>query len=184
MAGYLRDALCKSKCCQLPHNYRSKLYNKSTTKRSDGVKGLQLTDVQWTAAKRLPSWVSSTTSTVDEFRWQHGRLAVAKFAKSRVKDKLVSGGSNQMLAVPNFLITQRGINGSLRAKSQRPVLPNILRQSYNNAKVTIDLRQASNLQNILQKNARHFSGTIHSHNCKTVFVYLLTIFWREIFSTF
>jgi len=32
-----------------------------------------------------------------------------------------------------------------------PDLQNILRQSYNNAKVTIDLRQAANLQNILRR---------------------------------
>jgi len=34
--------------------------------------------------------------------------------------------------------------------SQGPDLQNILRQSYDNAEVTIDLRQTSNLQNIIQ----------------------------------
>jgi len=36
----------------------------------------------------------------------------------------------------------------------------VLRLSYDNAEVTIDLRRAPNLQNILQKNARLFLGTI------------------------
>jgi len=40
---------------------------------------------------------------------------------------------------------------------------NILRQSYDNVEVTIDLRQTSDLQNTLP-----FSGTIHSQNCKIV----------------
>jgi len=38
--------------------------------------------------------------------------------------------------------------------------------SYDNAKVTIDLRRTSNLQNILTKGARLFLGTIHLQSCK------------------
>jgi len=40
-----RDALCQSKCCQLLHNCRSKLYNKFITNRTKGIRGLRLTDV-------------------------------------------------------------------------------------------------------------------------------------------
>jgi len=36
-------------------------------------------------------------------------------------------------------------------RHQGPDLQNILRQSYNNAKVTIDLGRTSNLQNILRR---------------------------------
>jgi len=49
-----------------------------------------------------------------------------------------------------------------------PDLQNILRLSYDNAKVTIDLRRTSNLQNILTKGARLFLGTIHLQSCKIV----------------
>ena len=41
-----RDALCQSVSCQLLHNCNNKLYNKSTTNRSDGVIALRSTDVQ------------------------------------------------------------------------------------------------------------------------------------------
>jgi len=47
-------------------------------------------------------------------------------------------------------------------------LTTILRLSYDNAKVTIDLRWTSNLQNILTKGARLFLGTIHLQSCKIV----------------
>jgi len=44
----------------------------------------------------------------------------------------------------------------------------ILRLSYDNAKVTIDLRRTSNLQKHPTKGARFFLGTIHSQTCKIV----------------
>ena len=40
-----RDAQCQSVSCQLLHYCNNKLYNESTTTRSDGVRGLQLIDV-------------------------------------------------------------------------------------------------------------------------------------------
>ena len=46
------------------------------------------------------------------------------------------------------------LNVILKTKSdiiQGPDLQNILRQSYDNAKVTVDLRWTSNLQNILRR---------------------------------
>ena len=39
-----------------------------------------------------------------------------------------------------------------------PDLQNVLRQSYDNAKVTIDLRRTSGLQNILQRTQGSFLG--------------------------
>jgi len=47
-----------------------------------------------------------------------------------------------------------------------PDLQNILRQSYDNAIVTNDLRRTTNLPNCLTKRARLFLGTIHLQNCK------------------
>jgi len=49
-----------------------------------------------------------------------------------------------------------------------PDFQNILRQSYVNAKVTIDLRRTSNLQKHPTKGARFFLGTIHLQTCKIV----------------
>ena len=45
-----------------------------------------------------------------------------------------------------------------------PDSQNILRQSYNKAKVTINLRRTSNLQNHLIKNGKLFIGKIHVQN--------------------
>ena len=47
-------------------------------------------------------------------------------------------------------------------------LTTILQLSYDNAKVTIDLRRRSNLQKHPAKGARFFLGTIHLQNCKIV----------------
>ena len=44
----------------------------------------------------------------------------------------------------------------------------ILRLSYDNAIVTIDLRRMTNLPNRLTKGARLFLGMIHLQNCKVV----------------
>jgi len=43
--GTARRAVTDATCCQLLHNYKTKLYNKSTTNRSHEVTDLQLTDV-------------------------------------------------------------------------------------------------------------------------------------------
>ena len=51
---------------------------------------------------------------------------------------------------------------------QGPDLQNILRQSYDNANVTIDLRRMSNLQEHPTKGARLFLSTIHLQSCKIV----------------
>ena len=45
-------------------------------------------------------------------------------------------------------------------------LTTILRLSYDNAIVTIDLRQTTNLPNRLTKGERLFLGMIHLQNCK------------------
>jgi len=60
----------------------------------------------------------------------------------------------RMFNVPNYSTPVRTSNGSsvytaAREKFQGPDLQNMLRQSYDNAKVTIDLRRTSNLRNIL-----------------------------------
>ena len=47
-------------------------------------------------------------------------------------------------------------------------LTTILRLSYDNTKVTIDLRWTSNLQKHPTKGARFFLGTIHLQSCKIV----------------
>jgi len=47
-------------------------------------------------------------------------------------------------------------------------LTTILRLSYDNAIVTIDLRRMTNLPNRLTKGARLFLGMIHVQNCKIV----------------
>ena len=47
-------------------------------------------------------------------------------------------------------------------------LTTILRVSYDNTKVTIDLRWTSNLQKHPTKGARFFLGTIHLQTCKIV----------------
>jgi len=66
-------------------------------------------------------------------------------------------------------------------------LTTILRLSYDNAKVTIDLRQASNLQNILQR-TRGFSWVRFTRkierSSEILFVNLLTIFLRDILPRF
>ena len=49
-----------------------------------------------------------------------------------------------------------------------PDLRNILRLSYDNVKVTIDLRQMLNLQKHPTNGARSFLGTIHLQTCKFV----------------
>ena len=49
-----------------------------------------------------------------------------------------------------------------------PDLQNILRLSYDNAIVTIDLRRTTNLPNRLTKGGRLFLGMIHLQNCKIV----------------
>ena len=41
-----QNMLSQSKSCQLLHKCRNKLYNKSTANRSNGVRGLQLTNVK------------------------------------------------------------------------------------------------------------------------------------------
>jgi len=68
-----------------------------------------------------------------------------------------------------------------------PDLRNILRLSYDNAKVTIDLRRTSNLQNILRR-PQGFSYV--RFTCKvvrssaTVFANLLTMILKEILALF
>ena len=52
-----------------------------------------------------------------------------------------------------------------------PDLQNILRQSYDNAIVTIDLRRATNLLYRLTKGARLFLGMTHLQNCMIVLAY-------------
>jgi len=52
---------------------------------------------------------------------------------------------------------------SIQFTHQKPDLQNILRQSDDGAKVTMDLRRTSNLSN-----AMLFLGTIHLHNRKIV----------------
>ena len=47
-------------------------------------------------------------------------------------------------------------------------LTTVLRLSYDNVKVTIDLRRTSNLQNILRRAQGFFKGTIHLQSCKIV----------------
>jgi len=49
-----------------------------------------------------------------------------------------------------------------------PDLQNILRQSYDNVKVMVDLQRTSNLQKHLAKGARLFLGTIHLQTYKIV----------------
>ena len=57
-----------------------------------------------------------------------------------------------------------------RELNQRPNLPNILRQSYDNAKVMIDLQRTSNLQNIFQR----MQGTTYLQNRKIVLRFFLS----------
>ena len=47
-------------------------------------------------------------------------------------------------------------------------LTTILRLSYDNVTVTIDLRRTSNLQNILRRTQGFSLGTIHLQSCKIV----------------
>ena len=68
-----------------------------------------------------------------------------------------------------------------------PDLQNILRQSYDNAKVTIDLQRTSNLQNILRRPQGFSRGTIHLQSCKIVWDSarkLVTIFLKKILALF
>jgi len=51
---------------------------------------------------------------------------------------------------------------------QGPDWQNILRQPYDNTKVTIDLRRTSHLQKHPTKGTRFFLGTIHLQTCKIV----------------
>ena len=70
-------------------------------KRSNGVRALRSADMWQTATahRRLLMW--STSSTVDKFCWQHERLVMTKFSKSRVWDK-VPKRSALILQVPEF----------------------------------------------------------------------------------
>ena len=52
--------------------------------------------------------------------------------------------------------------------SLAPDLQNVLRQSYDNAEVTIDFRQTSQVTKHLTKDARLFSDTVHLQNRKIV----------------
>jgi len=61
-----------------------------------------------------------------------------------------------------YSITER------RVPELGPDLQNILRQSYDNAKVTIDLRRTTNLPNRLTNGERLLLGMIHLQNCKIV----------------
>ena len=66
-------------------------------------------------------------------------------------------------------------------------LQNILQQSYDNAKVTVDLRQTSNLQNILRRVQVFSYGTIHLQSCKIVWDSVLKLAYnipKRNFSTF
>jgi len=47
------DASCQPKCCQLLHNCRNKLYNKSTTNRGYGVRGWPTGRKQATTRQRV-----------------------------------------------------------------------------------------------------------------------------------
>jgi len=73
------------------------------------------------------------------------------------------------------LLTHRATSLSANRRTHRQlgpdlqnILPKILRLSYDNAKVTIDLRRTSNLRNILRR-AQVFSPfAIHLQRCKIV----------------
>jgi len=60
--------------------------------------------------------------------------------------------------------TCRGRSGARFTK----YLTTILRLSYDNAVVTIDLRRTTNLPNRLTKGARLFLGMVHLQTCKIV----------------
>jgi len=82
--------MCQLRSCRLLRNCRNKLlYNSATTNQSSGDRRLQLTDVR-VVNSHDSSCRCSTSSTVDEFRWQHDRFAVAKFFNSRVWEKFRS----------------------------------------------------------------------------------------------
>ena len=63
-----RDALCQSKSCRLLHNCRNKLYSKSTANRSNGVRGLQLTDVTCSNQPRLVDCRTGVINRIDRRR--------------------------------------------------------------------------------------------------------------------
>jgi len=63
----------------------------------------------------------------------------------------------------------------------------ILRLSYDNTKVTIDLLRTSNLQKHPTKGARFFLGTIHLQTCKIVLDSVRKLAYdipKKFFSTF
>ena len=61
------------------------------------------------------------------------------------------------------------INPSGNPLNQGPDLKNILRQSYDNIKVTIDSRQMCNSQDFITMNERLFIGAIHVQNRNIIF---------------
>ena len=77
----------------------------------------------------------------------------------------VSGSSTQVKSTRSrSTVFSRTESGARFTK----YLTTILRLSYDNAKVTIDLRRTSNSPNRLTNGERLFLGMIHLHNCKIV----------------
>ena len=85
-----RATRCQSKPCQLLHNCRNNCTaNPQQNKVMESEhRRVGLINYVRTATTRRPSQVWSTSSSVDEFRWQCDRLAESKFLKSRVRDKV------------------------------------------------------------------------------------------------
>ena len=100
-----RDALCQSKSRQLLRSCRNNLNNKSTTDRSmelDHYDGL--TRNKLCAFGYDGSTVVGMVNKLDRrrVRWQHDRLLVAKFSKSRLWDKVREGSTYPYFGVHKF----------------------------------------------------------------------------------
>ena len=116
-----RDALCQSKSCRLLHNCRNKLYSKSTANRSNGVRGLQLTDVTCSNQPRLVDCRIGVINRIDRRRVLLTTRSTCRgeVFKSRVSDK-VPEGCTLILEIHDFLKTQCGIGGGKHPCQKQP----------------------------------------------------------------
>ena len=116
------------------------MYNKPATNRISGVRALRCRTYKLNyvrpATTRRPSWVWSTSSTVDEFCWQHDRLVSEMFLNPEYGIKFEREvGLPSFLSYPNFLITQD------RPRWKEAFMPKTARNRNHFSRTTIYDRQ-------------------------------------------
>jgi len=95
-------------------------------------------------------------------RWSHDRQSVYTITRGAVRCGVNAAGRRRPPAASADI--RLPLDARVPVARFTKYLTRILRLSYDNAKVTIDLRRTSNLQNIL----RRPQGTIHLQSCNIV----------------